>query len=905
MVFFAVSGEAVFMSGEIPFNPIDNPRFGDSDPGLHIGDPVSYGVDDPDQTGKKKADAFSYSSLDQVVADNSPKGEDWQETFSATSGNFLKAGSKEWHYKDPEGKEASLTESLKGSEEGLRHSQIVEELFSQGWSTVEYMDRFSGNLVREVYFADEKGQISFKAYELKPKPSEEDIVRSLLEEVMEDMDDEDSEDLTHRHGDTVIDITPALFTSSVALEQNAAAKDTFWEGLFNTQSKAVEKEQNAFGVVNFMSAKEPEQKAGIYVETKPVEEMNFLELFASEPSVAFEAGQVVEKSQAENLAESGITLAEGREVELVAVAAMQVVQKAEAKPGSKAVRQNVKALVPAEPAFQKIKTEQALVSASKASVEKLREPTKLKITAEGVITLSDQEDGDIGKAELVGEAAERENSERVTLAEFADFNNLAEQEVITQEEDMATSLKESAENLPSEERVVQLNAESDFGSNEVTQEDIKKYGAENVEDVLVAKENNIFEAALEVKKKDILPIEIQTVAEGSGEEELVKTETVLSGVVLKTEDANASVLGAGEVNNESYAEEVQISLMEAAENRVIQNEAPTEDVEGALLEPALVEDAKEVPAEAIEIKQVEAAEQEEVQGGELNQKAVEDIELGISLEERLIEAQPDAALAEIESAIQNLVEVPSLVAEELEAKVVEPFQSLKSQIASKSKEILPERIERTQGSRTEVFMPKKLPEARTLSQEIRAIKALGAKPEGQLRQKEQKVQTRIVKPVGNLYSQRQGVRSIREARQESLDESKIVPVKQELKLLSKLVLAKPAQRTVRSRPNISAAKNVVLAFKPRMATPRVATRSKPVFRPAFFAARSKAKIINIENAPRPKQVTEIKKPNESNVRLKNIYEGLRRARRAGYTAGNLADIAEVDSARSAAVSMVA
>ena len=103
---------------------------------------------------------FQFSSVEEIV--QTLDQEKWEKTAASAGGDYLKRDGQEWVYKEGPGKETSITAQVMGTEVGQRHTQILEGLYSSGFAVSEYTQ--ADKVMREVYFADEKGRVSFDAY---------------------------------------------------------------------------------------------------------------------------------------------------------------------------------------------------------------------------------------------------------------------------------------------------------------------------------------------------------------------------------------------------------------------------------------------------------------------------------------------------------------------------------------------------------------------------------------------------------------------------------------------------------------------------------------------------------------------------------------------------------------------
>lgn len=129
---------------------------------------VRYGLAE-DQPDGKEEQQFQFSSLSEVVQ-SLDTAQGWEKVAVSTGGDVLKRDTKEWVYKDESGKEVSITAAVQGQDVAERHGQILENLYSQGFSVSEFQKPDSDLVVREIYFADEKGNISYEVYNFQTEP---------------------------------------------------------------------------------------------------------------------------------------------------------------------------------------------------------------------------------------------------------------------------------------------------------------------------------------------------------------------------------------------------------------------------------------------------------------------------------------------------------------------------------------------------------------------------------------------------------------------------------------------------------------------------------------------------------------------------------------------------------------
>ncbi len=112
------------------------------------------------------------SSVDEVIAREQFEAEQWTEVFDSSTRNedsrlSRSADNPAWNYTNESDEVTSLTQSITEQADAIiasRHEEILQGLYSQGFATVEYYDELSQSMMKEFYFADEKGHISYKAF---------------------------------------------------------------------------------------------------------------------------------------------------------------------------------------------------------------------------------------------------------------------------------------------------------------------------------------------------------------------------------------------------------------------------------------------------------------------------------------------------------------------------------------------------------------------------------------------------------------------------------------------------------------------------------------------------------------------------------------------------------------------
>lgn len=872
------------MSGEIPFNPIDNPRPNDIDPSYMMDGSDLPNPDDPDSRVKNQ-NAFSYSSLNEVLAANSPSGEDWAETFSSEGENFLKADSREWYYKNPKGEASSLTATLKGSEEESRHVQIVSELFSQGWSTVEYLDKFSGNMVREVYFADEKGRISFKAYEFKAKAVDIDPVKDLVDEIMDDMDDgdEEVETLKNKGLDLVIDLTPSLALGSNV--KKAEAKDAVWDSLFSSNSdvKEVTSVFDIFGSQKENGALKEEEKTE---EPKAVTEMNFLELFASDPKMNIENTKENEASGL-SASESGISLVNERE-ELVVVAVNKDAENLKAEvakktnnfkiinsKGAVSKKQNIKA-----PKSVGVKTLESVKAPEQAITLRNEDvnikPTEIKLVQTEIKTPALETKG------LGNKPAEKYKTPSVVLRRknVVSFKNTRqvkegeEKQVVEKPVAPKAEVKEIVSGQKGEQDFIQIvtakkqQVES-LVISMATQTNKKELGVQKeqireIDNVNFVKQENSQTEKVQVLDEEKNDTEIITLKNSAGIEErgrkdISQSEQIKTASSLEEEKVEIADKTRANVNErEKFAAEKNTENTNEAFATQNNNEPPTLEISKENL----------VSVQGLEPKELE-----------------EEMALLEARNEEAVEEGVEIKSLEVASEKSNVLEV-NKISEISKESLVKALAPQETRRVLPAKELVISKVVEKPNTEVSKFRTSvKVNES--ARREIIAISALRTKPENNVSLKRE-VNVRVLDRRINAVKALEPVKkvSVMEARQESVGQAEVAPFREEfdaIKSLKNQEVNKVQSSTFRQVKRIKPA----LEFK----TPSVQKVSAPRI---LFSERMKVKNNSFEIRAKPRLPVLVRKANGNSIRLKNIYEGLRRARLAGYTAGNVQDVIETN-----------
>lgn len=141
------------------------------------------------EENENEAPKFQFSSLQEVTA-SLGMDQNWQKIAESKGGDILSKNSKEWLYKDENGKRTSITAEIQDPELAARNTKMLEDLYTTGFSISEYPKPGSDTLIREVFFADEKGNISYELYTLEKEP---EVLVEVTEvpEIVSDDNDED------------------------------------------------------------------------------------------------------------------------------------------------------------------------------------------------------------------------------------------------------------------------------------------------------------------------------------------------------------------------------------------------------------------------------------------------------------------------------------------------------------------------------------------------------------------------------------------------------------------------------------------------------------------------------------------------------------------------------------------
>lgn len=161
---------------------------------------------------------FAHNSIDGVADAAGVNVREWNKVAESSGGDILQKESqgREWLYKDESGERASVT----GSQAiGERHQEILDSLYNVGFSISEYQKSDSDILVKEIYFADEKGNISYQVFEKQAGDREQNV---LIDDG-DGLEDTVDPTATGRLSDAENSPAPGLqeITASVSAEKSA------------------------------------------------------------------------------------------------------------------------------------------------------------------------------------------------------------------------------------------------------------------------------------------------------------------------------------------------------------------------------------------------------------------------------------------------------------------------------------------------------------------------------------------------------------------------------------------------------------------------------------------------------------------------------------------------------------
>ncbi len=173
------------------------------------------------------------SSVDEVITREQFDAEQWTEIFDSSTRSEDSRLSRSvdnpaWNYTNESGEATSLTQSITEQADAIiasRHEEILQGLYSQGFAAVEYYDEMSQSIVKEFYFADEKGHISYKAFSKYEESPLADHLDENLEGDFEIVgssigDKETTEELNNIVAEPFqIDLTEFFATESQSYEQ--------------------------------------------------------------------------------------------------------------------------------------------------------------------------------------------------------------------------------------------------------------------------------------------------------------------------------------------------------------------------------------------------------------------------------------------------------------------------------------------------------------------------------------------------------------------------------------------------------------------------------------------------------------------------------------------------------------
>ncbi|TAK93667.1 hypothetical protein EPO05_07000, partial [Patescibacteria group bacterium] len=223
----------------------------------HLGE-EEFGFDVDQRVVDRKEENFQFNSLDEVIGSFNIDQKEWSLNFeSRDSNNYLRKESenREWLRVIDNNNKSSLTQSVKGTEDEERHSQILEGLYRRGFATVEYKDEFSGKLAKEIYFADSKGQIFFVAFESDREINNDQGFGDWLD-LMDDYD----ETLPEQKKDTLsIDLDSAFSPKNGG--PKTATAERFWESLFSNPKQNKDTQPKA-DFLQLFTFRKPVEAAG-------------------------------------------------------------------------------------------------------------------------------------------------------------------------------------------------------------------------------------------------------------------------------------------------------------------------------------------------------------------------------------------------------------------------------------------------------------------------------------------------------------------------------------------------------------------------------------------------------------------------------------------------------------------
>jgi hypothetical protein len=126
---------------------------------------ISYKIFQSEKNPEEGPQNFRFKSLSEVAESVVADPEEWQIISQSREEYFLKRGGDELLHKGADGKKISVDDSVKGSGQPEITPEILTDLYSQGFSIME-------TTAKElcVYFADEKGRVSYEVYQFVSQP---------------------------------------------------------------------------------------------------------------------------------------------------------------------------------------------------------------------------------------------------------------------------------------------------------------------------------------------------------------------------------------------------------------------------------------------------------------------------------------------------------------------------------------------------------------------------------------------------------------------------------------------------------------------------------------------------------------------------------------------------------------
>jgi hypothetical protein len=217
------------------------------------------------ETENDKESSYKFSSINEVTATLNLDSA-WQKIASSTGTDVLKKDGTDWLYKNEAGEKKSLTEEIKDESLKERFGEILKGLNEEGFAIAEFKKNDADNiLVREVYFADEKGNISYEIFNLKLE--QENTLYNFVDPTETDDSDIFLSYLAHKK--TSLTTSENVLKHKAAIKKNTVlnSSDSFWDKLFQPKPESedgVEAPADIFDLFTANSSKqlaEPIQKA--------------------------------------------------------------------------------------------------------------------------------------------------------------------------------------------------------------------------------------------------------------------------------------------------------------------------------------------------------------------------------------------------------------------------------------------------------------------------------------------------------------------------------------------------------------------------------------------------------------------------------------------------------------------